>query len=73
MSTDSTTEIKIHSKKHQVLNDDREVLFTGWVDRVSDHPAISIESWDNNGCGNNGEFIASGNTAGADYNITGVL
>ena len=46
-------------------------FFTGWVDRVSAHPAISIESWDNNGCGNDGEFIASGNTAGADYNITG--
>ena len=46
-------------------------FFTGWIERVSDHGAINIESWDNNGCDNNGEFIANGNTAGADYNITG--
>jgi len=29
-------------------------------------------SWQNNGCGNDGEFIAKGNTAGADYKVNDV-
>jgi len=29
-------------------------------------------SWENNGCGNDGEFIAKGNTAGADYKVNDV-
>ena len=28
--------------------------------------------WENNGCGNDGEFIAKGNTAGADYKVNDV-
>lgn len=30
-----------------------------------------MDSWKDNGCGNDGEFIAKGNTAGADYSICG--
>ena len=29
-----------------------------------------IDDWKDNGCGNDGEFIAKGNTAGADYKIS---
>ena len=29
--------------------------------------------WDHNGCGNDGEFIAKGNTSGADYMVSGTL
>lgn len=32
-----------------------------------------IHEYKNNGCDNNGEFIAKGNTSGADYKITGTL
>ncbi len=28
--------------------------------------------WEDNGCGNDGEFIAKGNTAGADYKVNNV-
>lgn len=29
-------------------------------------------TWEDNGCGNDGEFIAKGNTAGADYKVNDV-
>jgi len=29
-------------------------------------------TWEDNGCGNDGEFIAKGNTAGADYKVNNV-
>lgn len=48
-------------------------FFYEWIDRILDDPHIDVTSWDNNGCDNSGEFIASGNTAGADYRISGTL
>ena len=34
---------------------------------------LHISKWSDNGCGNDGEFIAKGNTAGADYKISGSI
>lgn len=48
-------------------------FFEKWRGIVRDTQGMVIEDWDNNGCGNDGEFIAKGNTAGADYKISGVF
>jgi len=48
-------------------------FFNKWLDIVKDSDTITVSSWDNNGCGNDGEFIAKGNTAGADYKISGAV
>ena len=37
------------------------------ISYADDSPFLTIDNWEDNGCGNDGEFIASGNTAGADY------
>ena len=47
-------------------------FFDQWLQRCVNH-GFYISKWSDNGCGNDGEFIASGNTAGADYSITGVV
>lgn len=46
-------------------------FFNKWLDIVKNSDSINVSSWGDNGCGNDGEFIAKGNTAGADYKITG--
>ena len=48
-------------------------FFLEWIDRNLDDPRLVIESWEDNGCGNDGEFIAKGETSGADYRISGVM
>ena len=45
-------------------------FFEKWRGIVKDTQGMVIEDWDNNGCGNDGEFIAKGNTDGADYKIS---
>lgn len=45
-------------------------FFNKWRDLVNSKDGMSIDDWDDNGCGNDGQFIASGNTAGADYKIS---
>lgn len=45
-------------------------FFDKWRGIVRDTQGMVIDDWDNNGCGNDGEFIAKGNTAGADYKIS---
>lgn len=45
-------------------------FFDKWRDIVKVTEGMVIDDWDNNGCGNDGEFIAKGNTAGADYKIS---
>ena len=45
-------------------------FFEKWRGIVKDTQGMVIDDWDNNGCGNDGEFIAKGNTAGADYKIS---
>lgn len=50
-------------------------FFETWVGNVNHiytELDFHIDSWDDNGCGNDGEFIASGNTAGADYKVNDV-
>jgi hypothetical protein len=50
-------------------------FFETWVGNVNHVYTgldFNIDSWENNGCGNDGEFIASGNTAGADYKVNDV-
>jgi hypothetical protein len=47
-------------------------FFTEWLEIVkSGVCGLDITEWSDNGCGNDGEFIAKGNTAGADYKISG--
>lgn len=48
-------------------------FFNKWLDIVKDTGIITVSSWEDNGCGNDGEFIAKGNTAGADYKISGSM
>lgn len=45
-------------------------FFDKWRGVVRETQGMVIDDWDNNGCGNDGEFIAKGNTAGADYKIS---
>ncbi len=45
-------------------------FFDKWRGVVKEAQGMVIDDWDNNGCGNDGEFIAKGNTAGADYKIS---
>lgn len=40
-------------------------FFHKWIEMVG----IQDKDWSDNGCGNDGEFIAKGNTAGADYKV----
>jgi hypothetical protein len=47
-------------------------FFQGWLKRVeAKSSSVKVDSWKDNGCGNDGEFIEKGNTAGADYAISG--
>lgn len=46
-------------------------FFNEWLKRCE--PWIKVTSYSDNGCGNDGEFIEKGNTAGADYRIWGSL
>jgi len=48
-------------------------FFNKWLDIVENSDTITVSFWSDNGCGNDGEFIAKGNTAGADYKISGCL
>lgn len=48
-------------------------FFHEWLDKVKNRKLLDISSWGDNGCGNDGEFIAKGNTAGADYKISGSI
>lgn len=41
-------------------------FFHKWLDKCE----LNISDWSDNGCDNNGEFIAKGNTSGADYRAT---
>ena len=37
-------------------------LFEGWLKRVKDKNSnVKVDSWKDNGCGNDGEFIEKGN------------
>tara|TARA_A100001515_G_C4539816_1_gene199825 strand:- start:95 stop:694 length:600 start_codon:yes stop_codon:yes gene_type:complete len=44
-------------------------FFNKWLEVCVD----DICHWNHNGCGNDGEFIAKGNTSGADYMVSGTL
>ena len=49
-------------------------FFTEWLERVKSGSCdLDVTEWSDNGCGNDGEFIAKGNTAGADYKISGTI
>lgn len=48
-------------------------FFREWIDQNLDNPHLQITDWSNNGCDNNGDFISTGSTFGADYKITGVM
>lgn len=45
-------------------------FFDKWRGIVKESEGMIIEDWDDNGCGNDGEFIPKGNTSGADYKIS---
>ena len=45
-------------------------FFNKWRDIIASTEGMNIEDWEDNGCGNDGEFIAKGNTAGADYRVS---
>ena len=45
-------------------------FFDKWREAVHATSDMVIDDWKDNGCGNDGEFIAKGNTAGADYKIS---
>ncbi len=44
-------------------------FFDKWVDIFRKKKTVRLENPRDNGCGNDGEFIAKGNTAGADYMV----
>lgn len=46
-------------------------FFHQWLNVLEQSSSIYVSDWSDNGCGNDGEFIAKGNTAGADYKISG--
>ncbi len=49
-------------------------FFNKWLSKVeSGSCGLHVSEWSDNGCGNDGEFIAKGNTAGADYKISGSI
>tara|TARA_R100000008_G_scaffold85325_1_gene74935 strand:- start:952 stop:1527 length:576 start_codon:yes stop_codon:yes gene_type:complete len=48
-------------------------FFNKWLEVIKTSSSIYVSEWGDNGCGNDGEFIASGNTAGADYKISGSI
>lgn len=46
-------------------------LFTEWINRAICTDGVIVESWDDNGCGNDGGFIQSGaSTFGADFIVS---
>lgn len=46
-------------------------FFNEWIDRASNTSNIILESWGDNGCGNDGGFIQSGaSTFGADFKVS---
>ena len=45
-------------------------FFDKWREAIHATNDMVIDDWKDNGCGNDGEFIAKGNTAGADYKIS---
>lgn len=47
-------------------------FFNKWVRIVQEMGVMRLTSYENNGCDNEGEFICSGNTFGADYKFSGV-
>lgn len=50
-------------------------FFNNWVSNVNHvytDLGYHVDTWENNGCGNDGEFIANGNTSGADYKVNDV-
>lgn len=48
-------------------------FFNKWLSIVENSSSVYVSDWSDNGCGNDGEFIAKGNTAGADYKISGLV
>lgn len=48
-------------------------FFREWIGKMLDDNCLHITDWSNNGCDNSGEFIAKGNTGGADYKISGKM
>jgi len=48
-------------------------FFREWIGKILDDPCVRITDWDNNGCDNDGGFIAHGDTSGADFKISGTL
>ena len=48
-------------------------FFQEWLKVADSSDFINVQSWGDNGCGNDGAFIEKGNTAGADYKISGEL
>ena len=48
-------------------------FFNKWLDVIKSSSSLYVSEWSDNGCGNDGEFIAKGNTAGADYKISGSI
>lgn len=46
-------------------------FFNEWIDRASNTSNVILESWGDNGCGNDGGFIQSGaSTFGADFIVS---
>jgi len=66
----SKEQFKKHIKFTTMLE---KYFFNKWLDIVKDSDTITVSSWGDNGCGNDGEFIPKGNTAGADYKISGLI
>lgn len=48
-------------------------FFREWIGQTLNDNFLHITDWSNNGCDNSGEFIAKGNTGGADYRISGKM
>lgn len=46
-------------------------FFHQWLSVLEQSSSVHVSDWSDNGCGNDGEFIAKGNTAGADYKVSG--
>ena len=46
-------------------------FFHEWLRACEVNNSYTITTWDNNGVDNDGGFIASGKTGGADYRVTG--
>lgn len=46
-------------------------FFTNWLKVVESQGIMKVTEYSDNGCDNDGHYIAHGNTAGADYRISG--